>query len=195
VEQYRDKYPNSRFTIVGKGPTRFDYANLGDIEGPIIFLNDAVQQEGLAGRSAETFLFSHDQCQMTWIEPGLTSTVVIPRANAVSSGGKQLLSAEVLGERGNCARCITYEWRDEWRQTPQDVAYLTDRDKIATTGHLYIRSGTIHTAIHFAWLCGATEITFIGCDGAESAGLAYDKRIAVRSGGKPLHVFLSLIHI
>ena len=189
IAEYRDRYAGRRFVIVGKGPTQFEYKRLAEFADPIIFINDAVQFECHAMRAPETFMFAHDQCQTVWFKPGLRSTVVLPLVDSISSGGKPMLSVATAGERLADVNYVTYKWHNEWRNNPTDRTYLRDKDNIAKNGHLYLRTGTIHTAIHFAWLCGAARLTFIGCDGKEPAGASYDARIAVRSGGKPLHVF------
>ncbi len=53
-----------------------------------------------------------------------------------------------------------------------------NRDHIARIGELYTHSGTIHTALHFAWLCGFKRVELIGCDGI---GGGHDPRLENRS--------------
>jgi len=70
-----------------------------------------------------------------------------------------------------------------------DVAEYLDQlmlSTMASDGRLLIGlGGTIHTALHFAWLSGAREIAFIGCDGRPDG---YDPRLAIRSGAPDLGV-------
>ena len=174
ISAYNNKFPGSHWTIVGKGRTRFDYANLANAPGPVVFINDAVQLEThLAGQPA--FFFAHDVCQEVWLKR-IRSTPVLPASGAIDSRGVPLIGAG--------RRVLTYEWDERYRDSAINVINYT-RDDIAAAGNLFIGCGTIHTAIHFAWMAGADEISFIGCDGKNDSAdnaLTYDQRLGIDSG-------------
>jgi len=183
IAKYTNKYPGSHWTIVGKGRTRFEYANLSRAPGPVIFINDAVRLEShLAGQPS--FFFAHDTCQAIWLDR-IQSIPVLPASGAVDSAGVPLISAGL--RRG----VVKYRWDEKWRRAPANVIDYT-REDLGQLGSLFIGCGTIHTAIHFAWLAGAEQISFIGCDGknnSNNAETAYDPRVAVDSGGLPRGCF------
>lgn len=194
VAAYCNRYPGSRIVIVGKGPTRFNYENLADITDPIIFINDAVQFERTACAAEDKFWFFHDVRQVDpYLHAGLRATPVVPLDGATDSAGKPMATMADLAESWH-AGCITYRWGG-WDMFKTEKPWKIDtREAVAKDGRLYLHSGTIHTAIHFAWLCGAKEIVFIGCDGYEkwntsSADTAYDPRISIDSGCQPMSAF------
>ena len=187
IAEYVDRYRGRRFVVVGKGPTEFQFPNLASITDPIIFINDAVQFECFAVNSAETFFFAHDECQAVWLTPELSSTAVLPRASTPQEEARhhphqnRLFAADHVQQLADLRSYITYEWEGR-----DDALLDMRRDQVASDGRLYANCGTIHSAIHFAWLCGATEIAFIGCDGT---GLDYDERIENRADGPNLGQF------
>ncbi len=183
IGDYLRKYPGRRFLIVGKAPTRFEFENLASIEDPIIFINDAVQFEKFATRSVETFFFAHDAAQKVWITPEIKSTVVIPSGGASDSGADHpMLDMTQVLDNNLPPRIVTYEWGGWYGRNLR----VHPRGEITRTGKLYLNSGTIHSAIHFAWLCGASGITFIGTDGFSNK---YDEPVELRSCSNPLGVF------
>jgi len=196
VGEYRGAYAGRRFWIVGKGPTRFAFENLCEIDDPVIFLNDAVQFERFAAAAPETFFFAHDPHQRVWLTPQLRSTAVLPECDATGSTGREKLSARSAPEAATVASLATYTWAEEYRRDPARVARLS-RSEIARTGRLFVGPGTIHTAIHFAWLCGASGISLVGCDGwrghnSTDPAAAYDPRIKLRSGAPSLGVHVRI---
>jgi len=197
VGEYRNAYAGRRFWIVGKGPTPFAFENLCEIDDPIIFLNDAVQFERFAAAAPETFFFAHDPRQRVWLTPLLRSTAVLPLRDATGSTGKTKLSVQSApAETASVASVAAYTWADEYRRDPARVSRRS-RGDLARTGRLFVGPGTIHTAIHFAWLCGANGISFIGCDGwpghnSTDPAAAYDPRIDLRSGGPSLGVHVRI---
>jgi hypothetical protein len=80
-------------------------------------------------------------------------------------------------------RLVVYKWGRWWREGER---YAATPKQAARDGRLLLNSGTIHSALHFAWLCGAKEVAFIGCGGR---GTAYDKRIQACPGCVPKNVF------
>lgn len=187
-----DAHEGSTFVIVGKGPTELRYEDLGKMNNPFIFINDAVQLEGFAVRAAARFWFAHDAIQSIWATAPGISACVLPLADAYDSAGRPLISvAQVIDELGAHnegtydpsyelpRQILGYHWAlDKWRRL--GIQGLTEVTKhgLARSGELFLNSGTIHSAIHFAWLCGAHKIAFVGCDGIAEAG--YDKRLALR---------------
>ena len=200
LASYLNKYPGRRFVIVGRGPTAFDFARLADVADPIIFINDAVQLEGHATASVETFFFAHDACQRVWLTPELKSTAVLPRMEPSGEPAhphqKRLFVLETP-EALSVPRLVIYDWGGRYWAQGRSLAEFT-REEIACAGTLALgggnndkslAGGTIHSAIHFAWLCGATEIAFIGCDGT---GTDYEGRLENRSQGVNLGVHAAI---
>lgn len=194
IAEYKNRYAGRRFVIVGKGPTRFQYENLGETDDPIIFINDAVQFDHAALPSIETFFFAHDPAQAIWLTSELKATAVLPLRDSVDSAGISMLSVAGLETRLQSPQVVTYNW-DRWWHEHRNVAEelagaVRDRSRIEHAGSLFVASGTVHSAIHFAWWCGASQITFIGCDGFfRDATQSYDPRIDCRSQGKPRGMF------
>ena len=189
IADYLNRYAGRRFVIVGKGPTAFEWPNLADVTDPIIFINDAVQWESHATNSDETFFFALDEPQSVWLTPNLTSTAVIPRAPGHGQSGDKWhdrLFASAHPEATRQCKVATYEWG------PRRHCLRCTREQVAERQVLFRDGGTIHSAIHFAWLCGATEIAFIGCDGI---GRAYDHRLELRSNDVNLGVHAKLRNI
>lgn len=182
---YVNRFPGRRFIVVGKGRTPFDYARLSETTDPVIFLNDAVQLAPLARRSSERFFFAHDARQAVWLPEHPDVTAVLARApdaveeDVVHPHNQRLFARDLAAPP---ARLVTYEWGGRFGE---EVGRKT-REETARDGRLLISlGGTIHSALHFAWLCGASEIAFIGCDGRPGG---YDKRIAIQSGTPNLGV-------
>lgn len=199
LADYMDKYPRRRFVIVGRGPTSFDYEQLRQVADPVIFINDAVQLEHLAESAPETFFFAHDQCQKVWLTPELESTAVLPLSGPRPEPGahQRRLFVTDTPEARSVQSLITYTWGSRYLAGGRKLSTVS-RAEVARTGGLALCGncwrdgfcgGTIHTAIHFAWFCGADEITFIGCDGVRQG---YEKRLEDRSQGVNLEVHDSI---
>ncbi len=184
LSDYAGKYQGCRFVIVGKGPTKFQFENLAEIGDPVIFINDAVQFDHMAERSVETFFFALDAKQAVWLEPGMRSTPVLsirPDTQYMTEHGdiahERLFLCDLPTAR--IPDCVGYRWG----RAP-DIDNFNPRSLLfdqLLIGH----KGTIIPAIHFAWLCGASEIAFIGCDGIPNG---YDARIEIKSGAPDLGV-------
>jgi len=200
VGQLAGAHEGATVTIVGKGPTLFDYAELRHADGPVIFLNDAVQFERHLRPGTESYFFCHHQHQAAHLTEHLRSVAVLPARDATGSTGKPLISADT-GAASQVHRLATYHWHDGWRQNPEWVGRL-DRKHIADEHTLFIGPGVILPAIHFAWLTGASRVRFIGCDGFAppemppempsdtTSGGAYDPRIDLSaSGSRPGDAF------
>jgi len=184
ISSFKNRYQGEPCVIVGKGRTDFDYQDLDQFPHPVIFINDAIDKERFAWRAAERFFFAHDAWQVYWLLEPRDSTAVIPRyAQNDPRVNRLKLSAVELPLVAFRNNIVCYEWGAWWRG---DLAKHTRREMVRTK-QLYIRSGTIHSAIHFAWFMGCPKIMFIGCDGICAARQTeqYDPRIAIRSESKP----------
>ncbi len=187
---YLDKYAGCRFVIVGKGPTSFNFDRLADVGDPIIFINDAIQFSRLAERSREKFFFALDASQSVWLKDLDATAVLATEPDAQYA----VEHADLLPDRLFTSRLPESElpprlvgW--QYGHLRDGLASMT-REELARANQLTIGlKGTIAPAIHFAWLCGAREIAFIGCDGA-AAG--YDPRIEVRSNAPDLGVHAAI---
>lgn len=175
---YRNRYAGHRFIIVGKGPTDFQFENLADVGDPIIFINDAVQFDRFAERSLETFLFALDARQAVWVEPDMRSTPILSMEpdQQYRREHPDLIRDRLFLDRLDPSRLpdrtVGYRWGRCEDLTAFDPADI-DSGRLLV-GH----KGTIIPAIHFARICGAAEIAFIGCDGVATG---YDARIDIQS--------------
>ena len=149
---FENKYAGQRCTIVGRGPTEFDYAALGDSQDPVFFINDAVSLENYA--AGETFFFAHDPQALAWLNGAIQSTAVIPMDGKIFRNHP----GAPLRHRG---KIVFYHWIEENRER----LLLMSRPQIAQLRQLYTHTGTIHSLLHFVWFCGFKRVQLIGCDG------------------------------
>jgi hypothetical protein len=166
---FKNRYAGRNCRVVGRGPTRFDYATLGEAGVPVFFINDAICLE--KHTRGETFFFAHDAQLLPWLNGAVRGTAVLPieaRPFHPSTGGTIHHPGPV----------VFYHWRED---NNRELLTMT-RDQIESLEILYSHSGTVHSLMHFLWFCGFTEVDFIGCDGLESA---YDPRLENRSGSVP----------
>jgi hypothetical protein len=167
-QSYLQKYANQACIIVGRGPTTYDYQQLGESTNPIFFINDAVCLEKHA--RGETFFFAHDPQLLSWMDGRIQSTAILP------IDGK-LFGAPIQSSFDHTGNVVFYHWRQEKKED----LLLMNREQIAQLKQLYTHTGTIHSVLHFAWFCGFTKVTFIGCDGI-TVGTGYDPRLVNISG-------------
>jgi hypothetical protein len=146
-----NRYQGQGCYVIGRGPTDFDYAELGKVSEPVLFINDAVCLETYC--RSETFFFAHDAQMLPWLNGKLKSTSVVP------IDGKVFRQTPGIS-LGHTGKIIYYRWRDE---NAEQLLYL-NRDQIAEVNQLYTHTGTIHSVLHFIWFCGFTRISFVGCD-------------------------------
>jgi hypothetical protein len=71
------------------------------------------------------------------------------------------------------------------------------REQIADAQQLYRHSGTIHSLLHFVWLCGFARADLIGCDGisqedAPTTGGGHDPRLENRSNSWANHEYRTM---
>ena len=159
---FMNRFAGQSAYVIGRGETSFDYDQLSDVNDPVFFINDAVSLE--AKSRGSTFFFAHDRQLLPWLNRDLKSIAVLPRNGRMFTQTLQGLPFS--------GRVVFYNW------TEKDRALLTAaRDYIAQKQKLFTHSGTIHSAIHFAWFCGIERVRFIGCQGIGG----HDPRLANRS--------------
>jgi len=142
LAEYRNRYPDSTFLIIGKGRTYFDYRELRGVRAPVIFINEAVRLEHFARDSAETFFFAHDAHMAELITPEMHSVPVLPRADAVSSGGRrQMIHFGRLDVARLPARVVCYEWGGRYSLSIGSIQNVLRRQCFLATvydpGHRY----------------------------------------------------------
>lgn len=178
---FHSKYEGATCYVVGRGPTRFEYADLADVSDPVFFINDAICLEQYV--RSETFLFAHDAAMRVWLDGSIRATAVLPADGRFLSRVK----SNVLEHAGPLVF-----YRRTYR--PNGDLLRMSRDEIADREELFVHSGTIHAALHFIWFCGFRRVIFIGCDGinqqqslAETCGSedGYDMRLQNLSGTLP----------
>jgi len=168
-----------RVVILGSGPTEFQHPDLKMFRSePVFFINQMHKFSHLCP-SAHKFFFTHHISEFREVEP---TTVWIRRM--------------FLSEH-------SYEGHIETRIKPKndfigidcqadDIviddtfiskhSWLLDRNEVLKRNRFLALFGTITTAIHFAWFCGAKKITFIGCN-PFSGSIEHDPRV----GGKMIY--------
>ena len=178
---FNNRYAGRTCYVIGRGPTRFRFAELSRCPDPVFFINDAVCLEGHA--RGETFFFAHDARMRVWLDGAIRATAVLPL------GGKMFLDQTdaVLNHAGSV---VFYGWASS------DPGPLLDlsRAELSARAELFRHSATIHSVLHFIWYCGFEEVGFIGCDGLNDPELlasvyqapsGYDPRLANRSRTVP----------
>lgn len=143
--------------VVGRGKTDFDYAKLSEADGPVFFINDAVQLEREAKGKPRYFFLLDMAVARAWLDGHLESIAVIP--NDSVPGTVHPYNLVVTFTRG--------------------VGVLhTDPAEIARQNALHVCWGTVAPLIHFAWFTGCARVKFIGCDGiSQPKGHEYDTRL------------------
>ena len=176
-----DKFSGQTGWVIGRGPTRFDYAALGQTDGPVFFINDAVSQEKWLAADRPAFFFAHDAAMACWLsDPGVRSIPVLivdqPLTGPVEDPRPGLIGGPDDPRLANLPRSILYR-----KDGPLDRATLLnfDRQEIARSGQLHVGGATIHPLLHFAWYVGCAKLVLIGCDGLPETG--YDARLENRS--------------
>jgi hypothetical protein len=148
---FNNRYAGGSCTIVGRGPTEFDYTKLAELTEPVFFINDAVCLEKYV--RSETYFFAHDSQLLVWLNGSSKSTAVLPIDGKVFRNTPGI----TLQHAGNI---VFYHWREK---NKEELLYL-NRDQLAKIKQLYTHTGTIHSLLHFVWFCGFKQVKFIGCD-------------------------------
>jgi len=160
ISETHNRHQGQTAWIFGKGPGLDDF-NM-DKAGPLrMCINESVLVV-----NQPTYFFAHDTSPIqraigNWQE-GCNAILQPVRAQAAHNHG--------LPENS----IYTYEKR----QGDQSVLDWTS-DQIAEYGVLYGQSGTVHSAIHFCKLIGATHVNMVGFDG--NGG--YAKCLELAAGG------------
>jgi hypothetical protein len=179
IGQFKDCHKGETATVVGRGPTEYDYKDLENAPGPVFFINDAVQFDQYV--SGDSYLFAVDKPMAKLLEYDLHSLPILPYTmeNSIRPVRSEFNS-----------KIVFYEYK----RTPNEQLLNLNRDELAALGEMYSGVPTVLTAIHFIWFCGCTEIVFVGCDGVNDAdGLkrlgdrehGYDARMKNLSATKP----------
>ncbi|MBL8859302.1 MAG: hypothetical protein JNL28_12400 [Planctomycetes bacterium] len=188
--EYRDRFAGQTAVVVGKGPTLYDFAALGETGAPTFFVNDAVALERHLAQSQPSFMFAHDRGQTAWFARGIRTIPVLPRDGKIVEGESDPLLAPL-------DKAIFYTWRTR----DQSLVLAQTKAELAQSGELYTDCGTIHAALHFVWYCGFSAVRFVGCDGVtkdpRTAELGdertgYDKRIDNASNSAPWGQFIRI---
>jgi hypothetical protein len=168
--------------VVGRGPTEFDYTELGATDEPVFFINDAVCLEKHV--RGESFFFAHDRQLLPWLNGAIRSTAVLPIDGKVFCVEPGEAPERTLAHAG---KIVFYHWREDNRQAQLHMT----RDQLAEAKQLFTHTGTIHSLLHFVWYCGFRKVSFVGCDCiTDTHALAgnfhtpdgYDPRLENRSG-------------
>jgi hypothetical protein len=173
LRPYRLKHDGATGWIVGRGKTEFCYKDLADADGPVFFINDAVQLEKYLSDQPSYMTWLDLSVGKTWLARNLRSTVLVPQC----AGYYEL-------ERGENT---VIHWQ-------RRVGYFDkDRDLVAKNNSLMTCWGTITPTIHFAWYTGCKRLKFVGCDGvSRPKGSEYDERLANTSQSVPGGVYAQI---
>lgn len=175
--------------IVGRGPTHFDYQNLEEIEGPVLFVNDAVAMEKHLHQEQPSYFFALDKKMKVWLSK-IRSIAVLPVNHKGRRGRPKILDGPDDPVLANAGDVILWKTR----VINRGKILRVNREKVARLGQLYVGLGTIYSAIHFAWFTGCSCIKFVGCDGINNPAIArehgdprtgYDTRLPNFSRTRP----------
>ncbi len=161
LSDYLNKYVGCTAHIIGKGKTKYDYADLANVEGPVLFINDAVIMESHL-TIQDSFVFFLDQRQRPWLERPLRSIIVTHHHV-----------------------CRDPSLHPTWHAHPDNrivkwtpVRGYIPREQMAGQNQVYTEHGTITPALSFAYMTGIKSVKFIGCDGFnDKRQPAYDVRM------------------
>jgi len=185
VGQHYDRFRGQTATVVGCGPTTFEYAAgfQGLLDGPVLFVNDAVQLERHVPPDVPTFFFAFDRRQRVWLRPALRSTPVLARRPDLLERRLRPPWPHLFVEDGDAAAVEDrLVWYDILRLT--DDALKARREEVAKRNMLVVGGlSTTCTALAYAWLAGVRAVRFIGCRGV---GQGHDGRLCDATGGKTL---------
>lgn len=151
----KNKYEGKTITIVGRGETTFKNEDLAGIDGPILFLNDAVQLESFCANNDDTYFLAQDKRMHVYLS-GMRSTAVIAKGTGLAFH----VEHNPIPNIGKVCWTIKPERAD-------DYLLELNRDELTIERRLYrpARAPTICSAIHFAWFLGASHVKMIRCDG------------------------------
>jgi hypothetical protein len=167
-----NRYEGRPGWVIGRGPTLYQYQNLATVDGPVFFINDSVCQEIQLAAKCDSFFFAHDESMAGWLgKIRSTAVLVTDHLNAFIPGRCLIRGPDdpLLQREG---KVILY---NEFGEFEQSSLLERSRDEIARSQQLYVKAGTIHSLLHFAWYVGCSKLYLIGCDGLPNVG--YDRRL------------------
>jgi hypothetical protein len=185
---FNGKYTGRSCHVVGRGPTDFDFEQLGKSSDPVFFINDAVCLEKHV--QSDSFFFAHDPQMLGWLDGRIKSTAVLPIDGKIFAGSPAI----TLHHAGPI---VFYHWNEPNREAQLKMT----RDELAIAAELFTHTGTIHSLLHFVWYCGFTKVNLIGCDCInDTSKLAdqfqtpdgYDPRLENLSGSASSHNYGSI---
>ena len=188
LADFCNKHAGKTASIVGRGPTRFDYRDLAEGDGPVMFVNDAVAMECHLRPDQSSYFFALDKSMAVWL-PKIRSIAVLP-TNHTGRRGVKILQGPDDPALASAHNVILWKTRLIARST----LLQSSREEVARIGQLYRGIGTIYTPVHFAWLTGCPKIRFIGCDGINDLSIlrehgneatGYDARLPNLSSSRP----------
>lgn len=165
LEQFVGKHAGQPAYVIGKGPTLDLF-----LESPEGSLLICVNEAALVV-SSPTYFFAHDAVHV--------ANVANPLVHIHENGDLQRLSHVSLEYPHGCVAILREEHRElgiiegipatsvyTYRKAQEKKALLTlGPEKLAETGELYGESCTTQSALHFAKLCGCSEVVMVGIDG------------------------------
>jgi hypothetical protein len=180
-----NRYAGRPGWVVGRGPTLYRYEDLATVDGPVFFINDAVSQETRLAAKCDSFFFAHDLEMAVWLGKIRSTSVLVIDFPITAYTRKGLLTGPhdpLLQRKGEV---VLYRRLGEFEP---DLLLERSRLEIARSRQLYVKSGTIHPLLHFAWYVGCSRLYLIGCDGLPTVG--YDGRLPNLSRSKQQAAFI-----
>lgn len=191
--------------IIGKGPTHYDYSNIGKIDNPIFFINESalLSEEYPRNMKSRTFMFAQDRSTHKAMKDSSQYNCVIPdwpnnhkkyHKDFIDDDGNRVGDYAIIFDRKKRERskCGEFIRRGLFKSSDcTQVATDKDRDSLEGTNYLPNLVGTIRCAVYFAFYTGISHIVLVGCDGIhkkdwEGMGLwSYDERLRDMISSKP----------
>jgi hypothetical protein len=162
----------SDVVIVGSGPTNFDYADFKQIHEPIVFINQSHQFSEVCA-SRHQYFVTHHIMSFPRVRP---VTVFLERffVEGTDYGGVLIAKTKPRGPYFS----VDAQAEDEviTKAFMRQNAWMLDRDQVVEKNRLMALFGSTTTALHLAWLMGATRVRMIGCN-PDSTTDRHDSRI------------------
>lgn len=170
LQKLKEKF--SEVVIVGSGPTSFDYADFKQIHEPVLFINQTHQFSSVCP-SRHQYFVTHHIMSYPRVRP---VTVFLERFFVEGTDYDGVLIAKTK-PRGRYFS-VDAQAEDEviTKAFVRRNSWMLDRDQVVQKNRLMALFGSATTALHLAWLMGATRVTMIGCN-PDSATDRHDRRI------------------
>jgi len=160
--------------IVGSGPTKFDYLQLGSVFGPIFFINQAWKVSKYAMLSTQRYFVTHHISQFLDMPDLLTVFIRTMRfEEGADYHGHMHSRFEPYGSYMECDCQADDEVLSE--DFFNNHSWLRDPSVCRAFNRSLAGFGSATTAIHLAYLMGAKKLVMIGCDPMSKTD-KYDKR-------------------